>query len=491
MPKYQVDINEGPFKGRKFQFEGDAPPTDVDVQQHLSAMETSQGVKAQIAPAGPSPVRLPIAGGIEYTPTSEDIQRGRGIGSVAMPLVGGAIGTGLGGLAGGIAGAMAGTVSSQALGLEEPSAAGVLLSGVGQGAPAVLGKVLGSKTAATVAGWLPGVSRLKLDKAARTIVDDVDKLVQVGDSKKLWEGFKKVGGIAIKDTPATKGAIGEITEEMKRLSPGLPGAPELQRMVNGLVKKFNSGKPLDLLDLDANIKALGSLVGKFEREGGIQLGAAKKFLSSMHQDLENAALTMTVGSGQAQAAAMLRKAASNATKKAMSKEELLGTIQGSIKSVDESIGDLITVRPKMVLDRLRSLMMPASKSYDPNFVKSLSNELPQVISIFNKLNALTQGGGKPGSLVIQSKFAAAGGMVGAAIADWPGAGVGTIVGTQIPNYIENIILSPAGRAILDRGLDSVISSGNKAALANLFQLAFQAARRSVSAPEPEEETQTP
>ena len=77
------------------------------VQNYNSAQSTGAGVKAQTAPSTPSPVRLPIAGGIEYTPTPEDIGRGRAIGSVAMPLVGGAVGTALGGPAGGVAGAMA------------------------------------------------------------------------------------------------------------------------------------------------------------------------------------------------------------------------------------------------------------------------------------------------------------------------------------------------------------------------------------------------
>jgi hypothetical protein len=430
-------------------------------------------------------VRIPGAGGgIEYTPTREDIQRGQGIGSIAMPLVGGAAGLALSGgnPLGGVAGAMAGTAGSMALGLEEPSVSGVLLSGAGQGAPAAIGKLAASgpvaAIASKVANYLPGVSRLKLDKAAQTILGDVDKIVHAGNSTALWQGFKKTGGVAIADTPATKAAITELNEEMIRLAPGLPGASQLKTMISGLTKKFASGKPLDLLDLDANIKAMGKVVGKFEREQGIQLGAAKKFLAAMYDDLEKAPLTMTVGSGQAEAANMLRAAAVKATKKAASKEELLETVAGSIKTVAGE-GDILTIRPEIVLNRLRNLITPASKSYDPRFAQSLADELPQITSIFTKLNKLSQGGGMPGSLVVQGMFTGGGASVGAAIGGIPGSAIGAITGSQIPTMVENIVLSPAGRAVLDRGLDAVITSGNKAALSNLFQLAFQTARRSM------------
>lgn len=457
------------------------------VQNYNAAQSTGAGVKAQTAPSVGSPVRLPIAGGIEYTPTPEDIGRGRAIGSVAMPLVGGAVGTALGGPGGGVAGAMAGTAGSQALGLEEPSIGNILLSGAGQGAPAAAGKLLTSKPvaglAAKVAEYIPGISRLKLDKAATNVLGELDNLVSAGDSKRLWQGFKATGGVAIRDTPATKAAITDLMEEYTRLAPGLPGSSQLRTMINGLSHKFASGKPLDLFDLDANIKAMGKVVGKFEREQGIQLGAAKKFLAAMYDDLEKAPLTMTVGSGQAQAATALRAAAVKATKKAASKEELLETVTGAIKSVSGE-GDILTIHPEAVLNRLRNLVTPASKSYDKNFATSLASDLPQITSIFNKLNKLSQGGGMPGSLVVQGMFTGGGAVVGSALGP-VGAGAGAILGSQIPTAVENIILSPAGRAVLDRGLSSVISSGNKAALSNLFQLAFQTARRSASAPEEE------
>ena len=159
------------------------------------------------------------------------------------------------------------------------------------------------------------------------------------------------------------------------------------------------------------------------------------------------------------------------------------TVTGAIKSVSGE-GDILTIHPEAVLNRLRNLVTPASKSYDKNFATSLANDLPQITSIFNKLNKLSQGGGMPGSLVVQGMFTGGGAVIGSAMGP-VGAGAGAILGSQIPTMVENIILSPAGRAVLDRGLGAVISSGNKAALSNIFQLAFQTARRSAGAPEEE------
>lgn len=452
------------------------------VQNYQSAQSTGAGVRGTT-----SPVRAPIGGGgLEYTPTREDIQRGRDIGAVALPIVGGAVGGAVGGPVGSVAGSMAGTGLSQAAGLEEPSVGGIAASGIGAALPPIAGKLLTSKPVTAglskVAGLLPGVAKLKLDKAAQTVLGDVDKLITTGSSKELWAGFKKTGGVAIKDTPATKAALADVTEEMNRLAKGLPGAAQLRTMVNGLTQKFASNKPLDLLDLDANIKAMGKVVSKFERESGIQLGASKHFLRSMYDDLENAPLTMTVGSGQAKAATLLRQAAVRSTKRSVAKEELLETISGSVKNIAGE-GDLLTVHPETVLNRIRQLVTPQSKSFDQNFANAMKDELPEVINIFSKLNKLSQGGGHPGSLVIQGQMASAGGAITGAVVGGPvGAGVGAYMGAQIPSMIENIVLSPAGRAVLDRGLSGVISSGNKAALGNLFQLAYQTARRSATAP---------
>ena len=454
---------------------------------------TSQTPRADMVRTPPTtkPVRAMIGGGgAEYTPTREDIQRGRDIGAVAMPIVGGSIGGILGGVPGAIGGAMAGTGLSQASGLEEPSVGGVLASGAGQAIPALGGKILSSQAVTSrlskVAELIPGVSRLKLDKAAGTILDDVDNLIKSGNTKTLWDGFKSsAGGLAVKDVPETRAAIMELKDQIIPLAKGIPGSSQLKSLIMGMEKKFATGKPIDLLDLDSHVKAMGAAIGELERKGGVTLGGAKKFLSALYKDMESAPLTMTVGSGQAQAAMLLRKAAVKATKVATSKEDLMSTVASSVKTISGE-GDLTTFRPEVVINRIRALVTPAGKSYDANFAEALKDELPQVINLFTKLNKLSQSGGKAGSLVIQGLLAAGGGYVGEQVGGTTGRVIGTIAGVTAPSRIANIVASPVGRAVLDRGLDSVISSGNKAALSNVFQLAYQMARRSATAPDEQE-----
>jgi len=475
----------------------DAGKSDQEIEKLIGQTKwkntpvfTSQVPQADMVKTPPTikPVRAMIGGGgAEYIPTREDISRGREIGRVAMPIVGGSVGGAIAGPPGAVAGAMAGTGLSQAIGLEEPSISGVLASGAGQAIPAVGAKILTSPAVTSrlskVAELIPGVSRMKLDKAAGTILDDVDSLIKSGNTRALWNGFKtSAGGLAVKDVPETRAAIMELKDQIMPLAKGIPGSSQLKSLIVGMEKKFTTGKPIDLLDLDSHVKAMGAAIGELERKGGVTLGGAKRFLKALYSDMENAPLTMTVGAGQAQASILLRQAAVKATKVAASKEDLMSTVASSVKTISGE-GNLTTFRPDVVLNRIRALITPASKSYNANFAESLKDELPQIINLFTKLNKLAQGGGKAGSLVIQGLLGAGGGYVGEQIGGTTGRVIGTIAGVTAPTRIANIVASPAGRAVLERGLDAIIPSGNKAALNQVFQLAYQMARRSATAPD--------
>lgn len=426
-------------------------------------------------------------GGYVEAPTNQPLSPvEKKIGSIALPTAGGAIGGAVGGPGGLIAGTMIGAGVSQALGLEEPSLGSAMLSGVGAAVPGV-GKVAqqtGITGKLATAGkylaerFVPGVAAYKLHKGAETIIKDIDRLVQVGQPRKLWEGFKRtVGNLTIPQAPATKAALVELSDDIITTSKGIPGGSQVRTLVAGMSKTYNSTKPLSLTQLDNDIKTLGAAVGALERSGGVTLGPAKKLLAALHDDLENAPLTMTTGAAQTEAVVLLRKSAAAATKKQYAKKELLETVAKSITPVaGVAEGDVLKAAPAMVKQRILALTTPEHPSFDANFTSALKNELPKIMGTIESLNKLSSGLTTT-SLVTQSLLATgAGGLLGA-VAGSPGMAAGAMLGAMSPRIMADVLLSRAGRAIMDKGLSSMIPERAAQMLPYLWNLAYQTGMR--------------
>lgn len=458
MPRYKIDIQEGPFQGRSFMFEGEKPPTDNDIASHLSTMQQPSQEAQQIGTgvrgaSGRRQVFMPHTGGAPIdVPDPSTTGVGRAIDKVAsfgLPIAGGIIGARFGGIGGGIAGSAAGTAASQGMGFEPVDPAQIALSGAANAIP-LIGRIPGVKqVGGKIADFIPGVKDVKLHDVAEKALPFVDKAIKLTPAAPLWAQVKRLGATTLPAMPTTVTAVKEAQREVGMLAQGIPGVKDLSKMVNSLAFKFN--KPTTFEAVDANIKALGKAIGKMEREGGVELGRAKKLLSSMYDDLQSAPLNVP-GSQLAQANAA-RQAAVDASKREFAKEEITTAVHKAVTPVSGQ-GDLLKINPADVLKKLRGMTDPVSPTYDKNLVTSLAAELPEIEKFFLQANKIMGKRGEPGSLVIQN--IAAGAAVGTASAVL-GAGpamsaMAAAAGAQTPKLLAEVLASPVGRKIILEGL---------------------------------------
>lgn len=375
-------------------------------------------------------------------------------GTAVAPGVGTAVGLGLG--------SAGGTALSQQLGLEEKSTAGIVTSGaLGALAPGA-GKLLGQ-----LPKLLPGAAVARVNQLALEAPGFIAKFAgeQAGALWGLLRGSIK--GLSFESIPVTKTAIKELGEETALAVRGVPGVAKIRSLLSGLDDAVSKGKLNDLPALDANIKLIGKAIGKMEREGGSELGAFKKVLASLYDDLEHAPLL----SGNTAEVVALRKAAVQASKKEFALDELKETVFSGTRVLAGST-DAMTIDAAKILNRIESLVNPSSKSYDKNFVTGLGKELPEIKKWFTVVNSIARQAGKGGTLILQGMFAGA----GAALAGTPGAVAGAMVGAQVPDMLFSSLVSPAGRKILLQAVQAGEKLGRSTITPQVLNLTSQLGR---------------
>lgn len=398
-------------------------------------------------------------------------------GATALPVLGGIAGSFLSPVLGTAAGSAAGTALSQQLGLEEKSLLGVGASGLLAGA----GKPL-SYLAGKIPKILPAMSAVRLDEAARQAPDFVRQFTgqQAGA---LWDSFRSLGNFQLNGLPATQAALNKIGPEVASIIKGVPGVARIRALIKGVDQGMRTGKLMDVKALDNNIKTIGKAIGKMEREGGAELGAFKHVLAGMYDDLGRAPTLSVSGATANQVEAIaLRKAAVEASRREFALEELTETVASNIKIVS-SQGDLLNIHAGSILNRIKALTNPASKSYDKNFVLGLKKELPEIEKWFTEVNKIPSIKGSGGTLVLQGLFAGAGSALGGV----PGAAMGAVIGAQIPEHVIASLLSPAGRKIMLESLKAGEKLGRSVITPQVLNLTSQLGRSYISQPQQESE----
>lgn len=459
MKKFKVDISEGPHKGRSFIFEGETPPTDADVQSHLSNIDKAggpdrvsglQGELAQMRSMGPSPIPYALS------KLGTDVKTaGKKVGAFTLPVAGGLIGGGIGGLAGGVGapvGAMVGsglgTAASQALGFEEPSMTQIGISTAAGGIP-LLKYVPGMKQAGKfLTKYVPGWAAAKLHNLATAAPEKINQMVATTPSKPLWQAFNQVSGTRLADTPALRALIQTEGPTLETLARTLPGVSKSKSILKGLTESLMSNKnPLTFELLDDHIKGVGRVIRQMEKTDDAALPLYKQIYSALMEDLEKAPLRGTM----TKQAASMRAAAVEATKREVMKGKVETSLAEAISPVAGE-GDLVTINTKQFLEYLSDVANPAAKRFDKHLVQTLQKELPELTKWAQEINRLPQGSGKVGSLVVQGAFGATGAGIGSAMAGPVGGFVGGMTGVGIPTMLAEIITSPVGREIIKNGL---------------------------------------
>lgn len=323
-------------------------------------------------------------------------------------------------------GGITGEGLNQVFGITAPSREQLILAGLVP--PAVTAGVRGLQTASRF--FPPSQAARTLNEIApKEAARVIQKYEPVGPSGPLFEVAKQAGDTI--PMTSTVQAIADLKSELSHLSSGAREQKrQADRYLTGLEKKIaDSGGALNPADMQAELRALGEIIGNMQKPGAssVGLGEAKRLFSTMADDLDNAA----------NAGAQTLKAARDTFRREKAVEDIQQSISDATRITRGQGGDAQFNASRVIADLKK----------DRFFTKSFNaDEQEEIFGLFKKLNkipALPPPSGVQfgsGRLMQAGIRAGAGAGLGQMAGGTTGATAGAIAATALPPVAESIRL---------------------------------------------------
>ena len=402
---------------------------------------------------------------------------GGALGTLAGPGLGTAIGAGLGG--------GAGEFINQKLGITEPSLTDIAVSAVAPSALRGAGKALSA--AKPLLKNIPGVSAVLKQPVVEEMKNLPAKFLPAESSKSLFAELADLPNAQVK-FPRAIAVADELANKEAGLIPGLQ-SEAIKRGERGAAEKLSSAKPETQQFVSTPGKGVtGMTTQAAKQDVGVSFEVGQDHVRRLGQRIRQAESGITqedAGSLKRLRSAFIEdmdaatthlpklQKANAAFKSEMAVQDLQSMMEGSIKSVAGK-SNIYDFNAKQVIDKLNKITSKTNKKdYDKLFTEGIGEKnLKELRTTLDKINdigpisfSVGSGGGRGGSIVMQTIPAAAGGTIGAAIGGVPGAAVGSITGAMLPGLIAEGLTKPGPRAFI---LKSFQSSGGKISNPSLF-----------------------
>ena len=232
---------------------------------------------------------------------------------------------------------------------------------------------------------------------------------------------------------------------LKELMPlkQIPEARTAIRMIAEQHQLLTTGK-VSFDDILSAREAIGYAL-KGLKPGGTIKGARKQFFKAVSDDLDK----LGNMKGKLGKAARVAQAATARSKLELSVKELQTGI-GEYISYEVGTKTLV-MNVKNARNWLRKAITPGTKKYNKNMADALAEFTPDIDEALMNLSKFTETSpAGPGSLVIRGIGAGAFGKMGMVVGGPPGAAVGAVVGTRMPEMILGIMSSRPAMAFLQK-----------------------------------------
>lgn len=463
-------------------------PPDLAKLVKYQAMQQQRMGSLDLVPVSPEEAeQVRAAAGVKRPITKENLGEaassvasgvGQFLKEAAIPTATAAGGAALGSLlgpggtvGGGVIGGGLGEGINQALGITEPSAGNIALSAGGAllGPGVQKGAQLAKRGALAAAKVIPGVSGVLKQPVVQSIRRLPSKFLPETGSKQLFGELEGLAETNVK-FPKTIALMDELAAQEERIIPGLQ-SEAIKRSERGGASKLSSGQP-EVIDPVRQAQGFPSVVRRAIPDAGVPFEVGQDNVRRLGQRIRQAEAGVTqedAGSLKRLRGAFMDdmdaatvhlpklKQANAAFKSEMAVDELTSMIEKGLREVGGK-SDIQDFSATTVINKLRLITNPKNPNdYDKLFTKGLGKEnLTKLRETLDKINdmgpvsfSFGSGGGRAGSLVMQSIPAAAGGTIGALVGGAPGAAIGALGGAMLPGMIaEGLTKRPAQAFIL-------------------------------------------